>query len=168
VPGPFDEIKAALVRLDRKLDTLTAQGKAHMSATDDAFADLQAKVTANTNASAAIEQTLLGVNAQLQAALALEDPSAVVAEVQAISTTLAANTAGLVAATVANTTPAPAAVPVVNPALARPAPGGPVAPTTPGTEAHVVANLATEGARVAAAKGEEAHEASRGYDGPKE
>jgi hypothetical protein len=83
-----------------------------MPAINDALAKLQSDLTAETSASAAIENLLTTVNAQLQAALQLGDPAAIVAQVSAISTGLETNTAGLVSATVANTTAAaPASTP---------------------------------------------------------
>lgn len=88
--------------------TILKQERAHMTVIDDALADLQTKLTAETNASAAIEQLLTSVNDQLKAALALGDPTKIASQISAISTSLDTNTKALVAATVANTPAAPA------------------------------------------------------------
>lgn len=112
----------ALARIEGKIDALikmVAGAKEKetraMSQIDDALSKLQADLTAETNASTAIESLLTSVNQQLQAALALGDPTKIAAEVSSISSALETNTAALVAATVANT-------PAANPPAPPPAP----------------------------------------------
>lgn len=99
-----------LDRIEHKLDVVLRSIKLeirYMTAIDDALTKLQADLTAETNASAAIVTLLTSVNQQLQAALANQDSATALAQVQAISASLETNTASLVAATVANTPAAP-------------------------------------------------------------
>lgn len=101
-------------RQEKKLDEilyllrkLVLQGEKNMTVIDDALTKLQTDLTAETNASAAIENLLTSVNAQLKVALALGDPTKIAAQISAISTALETNTSALVSATVAGTPAAP-------------------------------------------------------------
>jgi predicted rRNA methylase YqxC with S4 and FtsJ domains len=107
-----------LARIEAKLDeilarikTQEAQEKTTMTIIDDAFAALNAKLKPLTDAAQANETLLTGIKAQLDAALAVGDPTKIVAQVQAVSDAIAANTASLVANTLANTPAAPPPTP---------------------------------------------------------
>lgn len=77
---------------------------------DDAFADLNEKVTNIESAEQAAETLLTTLNSQLQAALSSSsDPTEVVNNIKAISERLNTDAQGLAAAITANTPAAPAA-----------------------------------------------------------
>jgi peptidoglycan hydrolase CwlO-like protein len=92
IPAELRSIRESLHSLHRKLDTMST-----------ALSDLQAAVAAQTTVDASVVTLLQGLSAQLTAALAAGDDTAVEAAAQAI----AANTATLAAAVTANTPAAP-------------------------------------------------------------
>jgi hypothetical protein len=103
-----------LARIEAKLDEILAGTKPKgvlMTAIDDAFAALNAKIKPLTDAATAEEALLTGIKTQLDAALALGDPAKIVAQIQAVSAAIDTNTASLVANTLANTPAAPAPTP---------------------------------------------------------
>ena len=70
---------------------------------DQAFADLASQVKQNEDAEASAATLLTGLKAQLDAALALANPTAIVAQVKAISAQIGTDKDTLSAAVTANT-----------------------------------------------------------------